>query len=448
MHRRRSSVVTAVLALGVSGLVALAVPAGAATTADPTTTTTAPGGSGATTTTTTTTTPRSTTTTTTVRASGHGSTGAVATAPVAGDPPTAGPPELGKRGVRLPSDSIVAAMEELGLVRLRLGVVTSRRAELDAAIASHEQAFTRLRVQRDHERALRTERAVAAYRGQSTGWQLAVIMTHKLENERAVYLVAAADAAARQKIRRLEERTAKLEHRLTDERGGRADADAELVDLLTRVQRLEEKLTSSAGALALVAAPGSVLSGPSPIASAADLAAVALQRVLFSGKPLPADQTWTATRHVLAGLLAREPGGAGDERVVAAQIERDWDATSPAVLRVVLFALRQVGKPYVYATAGPDTYDCSGLTKRAYAEVQLGLPHFSEAQLRIGTPVLPSALRPGDLLAYGPDGSAHITMYIGGGLVVAAKGVAYGVVVETVRIDPTDGLAGATRIVP
>lgn len=153
-------------------------------------------------------------------------------------------------------------------------------------------------------------------------------------------------------------------------------------------------------------------------------------------------------RGALAELLASSRAGADDERATATTIAAELGATPPAVLRVVLFALRQVGKPYVYASAGPDTFDCSGLTKRVYAEIQLGLPHFSGAQLALGIPVPAIALRPGDLLAYGPDGSAHVSMYVGGGLVVAAKGVAYGVVVGPARTDPEQGFAGATRISP
>ena len=114
----------------------------------------------------------------------------------------------------------------------------------------------------------------------------------------------------------------------------------------------------------------------------------------------------------------------------------------------MLFALRQVGKAYIYATAGPTTFDCSGLTKAAYAQIHLGLPHFSGAQLHLGIPVTPEILRPGDLLTYGPDGAEHVTMYIGDNMDVEAKGRAYGVVIAQARTDPTKGFAGATRIVP
>jgi cell wall-associated NlpC family hydrolase len=78
----------------------------------------------------------------------------------------------------------------------------------------------------------------------------------------------------------------------------------------------------------------------------------------------------------------------------------------------------------------------------------MGIPHFSGAQLHLGIPVTPETLRPGDLLAYGPDGADHVTMYIGDGLVVEAKGRAYGVIVSQARVDPLKGFAGATRLVP
>src|SRR5262249_12785522 len=59
-------------------------------------------------------------------------------------------------------------------------------------------------------------------------------------------------------------------------------------------------------------------------------------------------------------------------------------------------------KPYVFATAGPDTYDCSGLTLAADATIGIHLPHASALQARLGVAVShdPAAVRPGDLLFY------------------------------------------------
>jgi cell wall-associated NlpC family hydrolase len=85
----------------------------------------------------------------------------------------------------------------------------------------------------------------------------------------------------------------------------------------------------------------------------------------------------------------------------------------------VQFALAQVGKPYVYGGAGPDSYDCSGLTMAAWARAGVSLPHGARAQLAGGTPISTSQLQPGDLITYYSP-IQHIGMYIGGGRIVHA----------------------------
>ena len=60
----------------------------------------------------------------------------------------------------------------------------------------------------------------------------------------------------------------------------------------------------------------------------------------------------------------------------------------PSRLQVVLdFAKAQVGKPYEFAKAGPTSYDCSGLTKAAFAQVKVSLPHQSLLQSKLGTAI-------------------------------------------------------------
>jgi cell wall-associated NlpC family hydrolase len=212
------------------------------------------------------------------------------------------------------------------------------------------------------------------------------------------------------------------------------------------VNALLDKLAASNGAITVIDGVLTyVPTGPSPVALLADAADQELSRLLATSQTREGDTKWLAARHALAAEIARGKGL--DPATEAGAIEKAWDATPANVVHAMLFALRQVGKAYVYATAGPVTFDCSGLTKAAYAQLHLGLAHFSGAQLHSGTPVTPEALRPGDLLTYGPDGSEHVTMYIGDGLVVEAKGRAYGVIVAPVRLDPAKGFAGATRIV-
>jgi cell wall-associated NlpC family hydrolase len=75
-------------------------------------------------------------------------------------------------------------------------------------------------------------------------------------------------------------------------------------------------------------------------------------------------------------------------------------ATPSPVERIVAFALAQRGKPYVYAAAGPDAYDCSGLVLAAYGRVGVALPHASVLQARSGRHVdwRREGVRPGDLV--------------------------------------------------
>jgi cell wall-associated NlpC family hydrolase len=360
--------------------------------------------------------------------------------------PSAGPPELRKAGVLLPDDSVVAATEELTLERAKVELIGSRRAALLRAIATYEKKLTELRASRKHEEGERQQRAIATYRGQSSGWQLGVIVDRGLAEERALYLVAAADAAAREHIRDLVRDEKTMSERLTAARAEKTRVDKQLTDAVDRVNRLLEKLADSSGVITLIDGVLTyVPTGPSPIALLADAADQQLSRLMLTQAARPTDPAWIAARHALATEIAKGKGVAGS---TAAAIEASWDATPAPVVHAMLFALRQVGKAYIYATAGPVTFDCSGLTKAAYAQIRLGLPHFSGAQLHLGTPVAPEALRPGDLLTYGPDGAEHVTMYIGDGLVVEAKGRAYGVIVSPMRVDPAKGFAGATRIVP
>jgi cell wall-associated NlpC family hydrolase len=83
------------------------------------------------------------------------------------------------------------------------------------------------------------------------------------------------------------------------------------------------------------------------------------------------------------------------------------------------YALQQIGDRYVFGAAGMVTWDCSGLTMRAYQSAGVSLPHSSAAQSRMGKKVSFSSLKPGDLLFYGRPVS-HVGIYLGGGKMVHA----------------------------
>lgn len=85
----------------------------------------------------------------------------------------------------------------------------------------------------------------------------------------------------------------------------------------------------------------------------------------------------------------------------------------------VRVAMDQLGKPYVWAADGPNSFDCSGLMMYAWARAGVSLPHSSRAQYEQGRHVGRSELQPGDLVFFGSP-IHHVGMYIGGGSYVAA----------------------------
>lgn len=115
----------------------------------------------------------------------------------------------------------------------------------------------------------------------------------------------------------------------------------------------------------------------------------------------------------------------------------DVDASGRAAV-AVKFALAQVGKRYVYGAVGPDSYDCSGLTMRAWGAAGVGLPHSSRAQQGMGTRVSESELQPGDLVFYYSPVS-HVAMYIGNGMIVEARNPRADVVVSPLHSMPYVG---------
>ncbi|MGY2066116.1 NlpC/P60 family protein [Blastococcus sp. SYSU DS0619] len=116
---------------------------------------------------------------------------------------------------------------------------------------------------------------------------------------------------------------------------------------------------------------------------------------------------------------------------------------SGAAQTAVNTALAQVGDPYVWAAAGPNAFDCSGLVQYAYAAAGISVPHSSRMQSTMGTPVSRSALQPGDLVFfYSPV--SHVGIYIGNGQMVHAA--TSGVPVKVASIDSMGGYNSARRI--
>ncbi len=107
-------------------------------------------------------------------------------------------------------------------------------------------------------------------------------------------------------------------------------------------------------------------------------------------------------------------------RLGAVQAAPAWALTARgAGGEAVRWALTQLGKPYVWAADGPESFDCSGLTMRAWERAGVPLDHWTGTQWTAGPHVEADDLRPGDLVFFG-DPIHHVGLFIGRGLMVHA----------------------------
>ncbi|MEV0558601.1 MULTISPECIES: C40 family peptidase [unclassified Streptomyces] len=87
--------------------------------------------------------------------------------------------------------------------------------------------------------------------------------------------------------------------------------------------------------------------------------------------------------------------------------------------KAVEYATKQIGKPYEWGAEGPNTFDCSGLTSKAWAAAGQGIPRTSQEQWKQLDRIAVEAMRPGDLIIYNSDAS-HVALYIGDGAIIHA----------------------------
>ncbi|WP_420367146.1 C40 family peptidase [Curtobacterium sp. L1-20] len=126
-----------------------------------------------------------------------------------------------------------------------------------------------------------------------------------------------------------------------------------------------------------------------------------------------------------AGAAAGAAAGGANTALAAGK----QPATGPhaaQINRVIGFAKQQLGKDYVLGGAGPNVWDCSGLTKVAYAQIGISIDagHSATTQWRNGVasghmhPL--SEAQPGDLIFWGGNDAWHVGISLGGDMMIAA----------------------------
>ena len=116
----------------------------------------------------------------------------------------------------------------------------------------------------------------------------------------------------------------------------------------------------------------------------------------------------------------------------------DGSAT-PQGTRLVTYAMKYVGYPYVWATRGPDTFDCSGFTywvTKGTLKQDIGAGTWNQSV--VGRPVAYGDLRPGDLVFFQNTftwGLSHVGIYIGDGKMISAMNEEIGVAISDITSD-------------
>ncbi|MGX1881248.1 NlpC/P60 family protein [Streptomyces sp. NPDC055287] len=144
----------------------------------------------------------------------------------------------------------------------------------------------------------------------------------------------------------------------------------------------------------------------------------------------------------LARLEERRTGAAQRDLLASGALGSPGSAATRAPSRLggraLAYAVRQIGKPYVWGAEGPGSFDCSGLTSQAWAHAGREIPRTSQEQWRQLPKVALPDLRPGDLVIYFPK-ATHVAIYLGKGQVVQAPRPGARVKVSPIAANPVLG---------
>jgi cell wall-associated NlpC family hydrolase len=311
------------------------------------------------------------------------------------------------------NDQDLVAMSE------KLNGAVYRQRQAEAGIA---EAEARTKASESERRRIRRElgrRAAQIYRSAGTSTPLAQIDVSSVTEmtSRSKYAAAAAE--------RDDQLVAKLQKVEEDLAVKKADLERQKAAAASEVKAAESARASIADANRRARALQNQIQG--------DIARIMQEQAAAQAA---ASRRAAAQRANQATQRATAPSGGGSQAQVTFP---DAPAPNGGAAAAVAFAKAQVGKSYRYATSGPDSFDCSGLTAAAWARGGVSLAHYSGAQYQQTIRISANDLQPGDLVFYGSGGSNHVEIYIGGGMVVSASNPSSGVKLAGVRYGSASG---------
>jgi cell wall-associated NlpC family hydrolase len=225
----------------------------------------------------------------------------------------------------------------------------------------------------------------------------------------------------------------------------RAAAPAVAVPAVTTVSAAVPQTTTSPAATTTqppaAAAPAAAPAAAAPVAAAPVAAAPAAAAPVAAAPAPPVASVATPPTTAPAPTPTTAPTGAYGLGTGRSRGSADQGAAA------VAWASAQVGLPYVYGSAGFESFDCSGLTMRSWQAAGVNLGRTSRDQYKQVLKVSFDDIRPGDLVFYStdpndPDAIYHVAMWIGGNQVVEAPRPGVPVRITSMRWAATMPFAG------
>ena len=110
-------------------------------------------------------------------------------------------------------------------------------------------------------------------------------------------------------------------------------------------------------------------------------------------------------------------------------------AANPKGNDVVSIAYSLLGMPYIYNSAGPYGFDCSGFVSYVYSCVGKSVSRSTSSQQYEGVGVSYSEMQPGDVIIWGysQGNPTHSALYVGNGQMIHAANSGTGVIVSDIN---------------
>ena len=241
---------------------------------------------------------------------------------------------------------------------------------------------------------------------------------------------------------------------LVADRSAAAQADADRQQALSRITGQLAALVAQVQAAQQAAAQAAVLArSPSPTAPVTTYTPPS-SAVPTTRKPNPTttQPTSNAAPHATTAPPATtakatpttSPASNGGSSGASSQSPSGTPRQAPGASKAISYARAQLGKPYQWGGAGPDSFDCSGLTMMAWQQAGVYFPHLAQDQYDMTRPVPIAEAIPGDLIFFGtPSNVYHVGLYVGNGEMIDAPETGQTVSVQSIY---WSDLLGAGRV--